>query len=88
MLRVCAFRGCQTLTLSPFCVEHEQPVPPRARAWPRGRPFPDYVRVTSDAAYGIEQPVAHAPDVVDEPGVGLVGAELPAQAGGVRVERA
>ena len=42
MLRLCAFHGCETLTLGRFCVEHEQPV--ATRTWPKGRPFPDYER--------------------------------------------
>jgi len=53
MLHLCAFRGCETLTLGTFCVEHDQPV--GSRTWPKGRPFPDYVRDAADA------------DVCDEP---------------------
>jgi len=47
MLQVCAFRGCETLTLSTFCVKHEQSAV--KRAWPKGRPFPDYVRESAAA---------------------------------------
>jgi hypothetical protein len=68
LLRLCACRGCETLTLGTFCVEHEQPV--SMRSWPKGRPFPDYIRGLEIA----EQAIAHAPDVVDELDAGRVGA--------------
>jgi hypothetical protein len=36
LLRSCEARGCGTLTLGRFCVQHE---PARTRVFPRGRPF-------------------------------------------------
>ena len=68
MLRTCGFPGCSTLTLSSFCIAHEERTP--LRVWPRGRPFVAHTTALDEVhGHALLQPVATdaAPDRAREP---------------------